>query len=207
MKEFWNQRYGRAEFAYGTAPNVFFAEHIVKLKSGKALFPAEGEGRNAVFAAKIGWEVAACDISEAGREKALHLAQDFGTQISYEVVSIDQFSAEKDSFDLLVLIFAHFPEAKRREFHRHLIQFLRPGGLLILEAFSKEHIHFNSVNEKAGGPKDLSMLYAVDELKEDFSGFHFLELAEFTTVLQEGEFHSGESSVIRILAQKEGDGS
>jgi cyclopropane fatty-acyl-phospholipid synthase-like methyltransferase len=164
MKEFWNQRYGRTEFAYGTFPNVFFANQLTDIKPGKALFPAEGEGRNAVFAAKNGWDVLAFDISEAGKTKAEQLAKTAGVQISYEVVAADQFSSEKESFDLLVLIFAHFPEAKRREFHRHLIQFLRPGGMLILEAFSKEHIHFNSANEKAGGPKDLSMLYAVDEL-------------------------------------------
>ena len=202
MKEFWNMRYSANEFAYGTLPNQYFAAQILGLQPGKALFPAEGEGRNAVFAAKNGWDVTAFDISEAGKAKAERLAKDAEVPINYEVVSVDQFSAEKEYFDLLVLIFAHFPEAKRQVFHRHLIQFLKPGGLLVMEAFSEAHIHFNSVNEKAGGPKDVSMLYSKDELMEDFIDLQLVELIETTVLLNEGRYHSGDSAVIRLLARK-----
>ena len=59
MKEFWNSRYQEKEYAYGLEPNLFFKSELIKLIPGKALFPAEGEGRNAVFAAKSGWEVTA----------------------------------------------------------------------------------------------------------------------------------------------------
>ena len=51
----WNDRYSKDEYAYGEEPNRYLKEQLEKLAVGKILFPAEGEGRNAVFAAKLGW--------------------------------------------------------------------------------------------------------------------------------------------------------
>lgn len=202
MKDFWNSRYSERDFAYGTEPNQFFAQEIGKLSPARALFPAEGEGRNAVFAAKLGWKVSAFDISEAGKTKAIKLAESHNLKISYKVVSVEDFEAEKESFELLVLIFAHFPSEKRKAYLRKLIQYLKPGGVLILEGFSKEHIKFNSVDEKAGGPKDEAMLFSKEELEEDFTGLEFLTLTEEIVSLDEGLYHSGESAVIRLVARK-----
>jgi hypothetical protein len=72
--QFWNQRYGNAEYVYGEDPNKFLASQIKVLKPGKIIFPCEGEGRNAVFAAFLGWQVAAFDGSAVGQFKALQLA-------------------------------------------------------------------------------------------------------------------------------------
>ena len=47
----WNDRYSANEFAYGEQPNNYLKEQLEKLPVGTILFPAEGEGRNAVFAA------------------------------------------------------------------------------------------------------------------------------------------------------------
>jgi hypothetical protein len=75
MKEQWNERYSASEYIYGTGPNTWLVEKLAGLQPGKILFPAEGEGRNAVHAARLGWNVAAFDQSEAGRKKALKLAE------------------------------------------------------------------------------------------------------------------------------------
>ena len=72
--ERWNDRYSNEEFAYGENPNNYLKEQLEKLPAGNILFPAEGEGRNAVFAAKLGWAVSAFDISDKGKKKALQLA-------------------------------------------------------------------------------------------------------------------------------------
>ena len=73
--DFWNERFGKEEFIYGTEPNQFFKEQLQNLEIGTLLLPAEGEGRNAVYAATQGWEVSAFDISEQGRVKAIFLAK------------------------------------------------------------------------------------------------------------------------------------
>ena len=73
MNDTWvnrlNDRYSTDEYAYGEQPNNFLREELEKLKPGTILFPAEGEGCNAVFAAKLGWIVSAFDISAEGKNK------------------------------------------------------------------------------------------------------------------------------------------
>jgi 2-polyprenyl-3-methyl-5-hydroxy-6-metoxy-1,4-benzoquinol methylase len=150
----------------------------------------------------MGWEVSAFDQSEAGKAKALQLAEKHAVKINYDVVSLEDFVVEKESFDLIVLIFAHFPGKKRKVYHRQLIQYLKPRGVLILEGFSKSQIEFNTVNERAGGPKDMSMLFSTTEMVEDFGNMEILSLEEQTVNLKEGLYHVGDSAVVRLVARK-----
>ncbi len=85
MKSFWDERYAAPEYVYGETPNAFFKAQLEKLSPGRLLLPCEGEGRNAVFAAQMGWEVAAFDQSEMGRDKALRLAERKAVQINYQI--------------------------------------------------------------------------------------------------------------------------
>jgi len=199
---FWDQRYASETYAYGTLPNNYLKEKFAELNPGKILLPAEGEGRNAVFMAKLGWEVEAFDQSTAGKNKALLLAEHNDVKISYTISDVENIRYPENSFDALALIFAHFPIEQRRNYHRKLSSFLKPGGHLIIEGFSKKQATFQQLNPKSGGPRDVGMLYDLDELKEDFSDFEFIEAAEQVVTLAEGEFHQGEASVIRIFALK-----
>ena len=85
MKEFWNNRYSEKEFVYGELPNVFLAEELKKLEPGTIILPCEGEGRNAIYAAQLGWEVRAFDFSESARHKAETLADKKQVDISYSI--------------------------------------------------------------------------------------------------------------------------
>lgn len=85
MKDFWNTRYKEEAYAYGTTPNGFFKENIEKLSVGKILLPAEGESKNAVFAARKGWDVKAFDFSEEAKNKTLKFAQDHEISLNYEI--------------------------------------------------------------------------------------------------------------------------
>ena len=202
QQNFWNQRYADEHYAYGTLPNNYLKEKSADLRPGKILLPAEGEGRNAVFMAKMGWEVEAFDQSTAGKNKALLLAEHYDVKISYTISDVENTDYPENSFDALALIFAHFPGENRRSYHRKLSRFLKPGGHLIIEGFSKEHATFQKFNPTAGGPRDATMLYNMEELKKDFNDFEFIEATEEKVVLAEGEFHQGEALVIRIFAVK-----
>ena len=202
MSEFWNNRYQSEIYAYGTDPNEFFKEQIGQLSPGKLLFPAEGEGRNAVYAAGLGWEVSAFDISEEGRRKALKLARVNQVEIDYQVSDWQNVLYPEEAFDALVMIFVHLPSAQRYLFHEKMQQYLKPGGIIILEAFSKNHLAFNQVNENAGGPRDIDMLYSLEEIKADFRTFDLLVAEEKIVTLAEGQFHRGTSSVIRFVGRK-----
>lgn len=202
MKEFWNERYGSEEYIYGKKPNVYFASKLNEILPGTILFPAEGEGRNAVFAAKNDWNVVAFDPSESGKKKANQLAKQNGVTIDYHISDVENFEFQKDYFDALVLIYAHFHSNVRREYHRKLSSFLKKDGVLILEAFSKSHVENQNINPNAGGPQNPEMLYSLEELKEDFNDFEFMEIKEKTTNLKEGKHHLGRANVIQIFAKK-----
>ncbi len=202
MKDFWNERYSATVFAYGETPNVFFKQELMKLKSGSLLLPADGEGRNSVYASKNKWHVFACDISESGKEKAELLASKMNTKINYQVGDFGQLTYKEESFDAVGLIYAHFPPNKRAEFHQLATKYLKTGGTVIIEAFSKNHLKYNSKNPLAGGPKKVEMLFSIEELKADFVNFNISLAEEVEIELSEGEFHIGKASVVRFVATK-----
>jgi len=198
----WNDRYSIDEFAYGIHPNNYLKEQLEKLETGSILFPAEGEGRNAVFAANLGWTVSAFDISSEGKNKALKLASINNVSIDYQVGELQTLNYRADQFDSIALIYAHFPAAIKSSLHRALDKYLRKGGTIILEAFSKKHIDYLAINENVGGPKDIASLFSIEEIKADFVNYHIIELEEKAIELNEGLFHNGKGSVIRFVGRK-----
>lgn len=200
--ERWNDRYSNEEFAYGEEPNNYLKEQIEKLTPGTILFPAEGEGRNAVFAAKLGWKVAAFDISAEGKNKALKLAEANNVPIDYQVGELETLNYHADQFDAIALIYAHFPAEIKSSIHRTLETFLRQDGIIIFEAFSKKHLEYLAINDKVGGPKDIESLFSIEEIQADFPNYEIIQLEEKEIELNEGLFHNGKGSVIRFIGKK-----
>lgn len=200
--ERWDTRYSSEEFAYGETPNNYLKEQLEKLKTGKILFAAEGEGRNAVFAAKLGWTVSAFDISAEGKNKAILLADKNNVSIDYQVGEIQNLNFINDRFDVIALIYAHFPANLKSSIHQILDKYLDTGGIIIFEAFSKNHLDYLAKNEKVGGPKDIESLFSMDEIKSDFPCYEVIELEEKEIELSEGKFHNGTGSVIRFVGSK-----
>ncbi|UUF14042.1 MULTISPECIES: class I SAM-dependent methyltransferase [Flavobacterium] len=198
----WDDRYSSEEFAYGEDPNNYLKEQLEKLNPGAILFPAEGEGRNAIFAAKLGWNVSAFDISEEGKNKALKLAEANNVSIDYQVGELETLDFYTAQFDAIALIYAHFPAEIKSVIHKQLDKLLRKNGVIIFEAFSKKHLEYLAVNEKVGGPKDIESLFSIEEIKADFLNYEIIELEEKEIELNEGLFHNGKGSVIRFIGRK-----
>lgn len=195
MKEMWNQRYAQEVFVYGTEPNEFFKTQLSLLPKGKVLLPAEGEGRNAAYAASKGWDVVAFDNSTSGKEKAEKLMNQKNVQFDYLIESFEEFEYEASSFDVIALIYAH--TFNRISNHQKILRFLKPGGILLLEGFSKKQINYSS-----GGPRNQNMLFSGEELKSDFPNCTTIELEETETELKEGPLHIGKASIIRAIMRK-----
>lgn len=197
MINFWNKRYAEKVYAYGIEPNQFFKNQLAKLPKGKILFAAEGEGRNAVYAAMQGFEVSAFDSSVEGKNKAESLAQNKNVAISYTVSGLEEIDFPENYFDILVLVYAHFPFEIRKKHHQKLIHFLKPNGIIIFEAFGKEQLNYTS-----GGPKQLDMLFSEDEIKSEFQNIDFTYLNTEETILDEGPYHQGKANVVRFIGKK-----
>ncbi len=202
MKEFWNDQYRSEKFVYGEQPNVFLKEQLDALPAGGILFPAEGEGRNAVYAARRGWTVSAFDQSSEAKKKAGRLAAQHDVALSYEVGTPETLTYAPEQFDAIALIYAHFPADKKSAYHQTLATYLRPGGTIIFEAFGKQHLDYQRNNPRVGGPKNLAMLFSADELAADFPDFEIIQLLEQAVELHEGEGHQGTGSVVRLVGRK-----
>ncbi|MEL6131833.1 MAG: class I SAM-dependent methyltransferase, partial [Bacteroidota bacterium] len=172
-----------------------FAEKLEKLAPGSLLLPAEGQGRNAVFAAKMGWDVHAFDFSEMARIKAFELAEQEGVSFKYDVMSFESLELPLAAYDAIGLVFVHTSPDMRQKLHRDLIPLLKPEGMVILEAFHKTQLGLTS-----GGPKSDAMLFSEEELREDFQELDIISVEVVTRQLDEGPFHQGEAHIIQMMA-------
>jgi SAM-dependent methyltransferase len=198
--DFWNSRYAEPGYAYGTEPNAFLVAQKKYLRpGGKALAVADGEGRNGVWLAQQGLDVLSVDTSEAGLEKARELAADRGVRLRTEQADLTTWTWPEARYDLVAAIFIHFPPEVRARMHRAMFQALKPGGMLILEAFTPEQLQYRS-----GGPPLVEMLYTADMLRIDFAGGEILRIEGLVTELAEGKYHRGPAAVVRLQLRRPG---
>ncbi len=198
MKDtFWDNRYAEKAYAYGKMPNQSFKDFLTHLKPGIILLPGEGEGRNAVYAALKGWTVEAVDQSKEGRKKALSLARLNNVTFKYYLRDMYEFDFTLNKYDAIAMIFFHLPPSIRIQIHKKVMDSLKPGGYLMIEAFSKEQ-----VRNASGGPKEPELLYDKQMLENDFKLMKIIEITETTTELDEGPFHQGQASVVRLIGMK-----
>lgn len=196
-KIFWNERYAAHTTVYGEAPNEFFKTQLDILLPGKILLPAEGEGRNAIYAASRGWQVTAFDYSEQAQQKALVHAKEKALIIDYTVQDISIITLPIQHYDVVALVYVHLQATLREKFFEQVVRSLKPGGTIILEGFSANQLKFDS-----GGPKEMGMLYTLGLVKQLFQSLRLEFLKEEEIILNEGEVHKGPASVVRLVAKK-----
>jgi len=196
---FWDERYVGDDYVFGQEPNVWMAENADLFAAGmSALLPGDGEGRNGVWLAERGLHVTTVDASPVGVEKAHRLAAARGVEIDIRVADLRDWAAPAGTFDLAVLAFLHVDPDDRAEVHRTIAETLEPGGLLLLEGFTPDHLGHGK-----GGPKDTRMMFTKQRLRDDFAGLLDIEhLEELKTELPASERHGGPAAVIRLRARR-----
>jgi SAM-dependent methyltransferase len=198
----WDERFSQTEPAYGEKPNGFLESQAHRLKPGmKVLVPADGYGRNGIWLAKQGLEVHTVDLSPVGVERARKNAQAAGVKITMEVADLSTWNWPVAEYGAVVAIFLHLPPDARAKVHASMLRALKPGGIVILEAFSPEQLKY-----KSGGPKDVALLYTAESLSRDFAEeaghMETVLLEEKVVELSEGHMHSGPGAVVRAVFRK-----
>ena len=194
---FWDERYSKKEPTYGWEPNDFLREGISRIPPGKVLCLAEGEGRNAVFLAKQGYDVTAVDQSAVGLAKAQGFAAERGVTIKTVQSDLARFEIQPGAWQGIISIWAHVPSLVRGDLHKRCVAGLAPGGLFLLEAYSPKQL-----GRGTGGPSDLDLLMDLSVVRRELAGLQFEIACERERDVQEGPFHNGVGSVIQILAKK-----
>lgn len=203
----WNRRFALEAYAYGKEPNVWLAEEISKLGTvGRALFPADGEGRNAVWAAGLGWASDVFDLSEEGKVKCERLATHHGVSVNYDVDDLVVRSFEKEEYDLIACSWFHTPSAIRKKHMPRMLNALKPNGRFVMEGY-----HTSQMPLTSGGPKSMDLLFDLDEIVDELTGplapsMSVVTAEVVTTVLDESDLHRGEARVVRVhLVRTEDD--
>lgn len=195
---FWNDRYGGENFIYGTAPNEFVAESAHLIPPGPVLGLGEGEGRNSVFLAERGYAVTAVDQSSAGLAKAARLAAARGVTLTTKIADLTDFMIEPGQWAGIFATFVHLLPPLRREVHRRAARGLRPGGVIVLEAYTPAQLQF-----RTGGPvSEPARFMQLDDLREDFDGLEFVVARELERDIVEGDGHRGRGAVVQIVARR-----
>jgi len=198
MKEHWDQRFAEAEFAYGEAAHVGVCEVFCSPGTGRVLCLAEGQGRNAVHLAKLGYDVTALDYSAVGLERAGELAARSGVNLSLLHADLSTYTFEPEAWDGIVSIFGHLPAPLRAKVNGQLRGALKPGGWLQMVGYHPKQLEY-----RTGGPQELSMLYTVDGLKDELGPGWDYEVAELVErELSEGPYHQGMSAFVHVFAHK-----
>jgi len=201
QQQMWNQRFSKEGFMYGEHPNRFIQENSYRIKDkGKILCMAEGEGRNAIFLAREGFDVEALDASDVGLDKLSKRAYDL--QLKIKTTHIDLFHWQpQEQYDAIIASFMHLPEPLRSKALKQAIDCLAPKGIIIMEFFSKNQMLGDF---PSGGPKDLGLLYDTQELAPlfDQKNLNIIQLEEIEDLLDEGWGHQGPASLIRLIVEK-----
>lgn len=195
----WDERFAQAEPVYGEQPNVYLREQIHRLApAGKILVPGDGYGRNGIWLAKQGFQVSTVDLSPVGVECARKSAQMAGLAMAIEQADLASWPWQIGKFDAVASIFLHLPPVIRAQIHGQMLAALKPGGLLIIEAFTPAQLQHSS-----GGPKQVELLYSAKILRQDFAAAEALELLEVEIDLDEGRLHRGRAAVVHGIFRKQ----
>ena len=197
--QLWDERYSQVDYAFGKEPNTFLVSVARQIPPGQVLCLGEGEGRNAVYLAALGYEVVAVDQSAVGLAKAQRLAAERGVAIQTEVCDLSQWPIAPGAWQGIVSIFCHLPSALRRQVHHAVVAGLADGGLFVAEAYTPQQLTFQT-----GGPRDPDMLPTPALLTNELAGLHFDTLQEQTRSVVEGLYHTGMAAVVQVVARKQG---
>lgn len=196
----WNARYAEPGWAFGTEPNDFLREQAHQLPPhGRVLCLAEGEGRNAVWLARQGHEVTAVDTASIGLEKAERLAAQHGVRLETVCADLAEFRFETAAWDSVISIFAHVPPDARRHVHGAMPGTLRPGGVLLLEAYRPQQL-----DRGTGGPPDEARMLDLSRLRAELGSLEWLLAREMERPVIEGRYHTGLASVVQLVARRRG---
>lgn len=194
----WDERYAGDDYVYGTEPNDYLKAQVELFARGaRVLCLAEGEGRNAVFLAEQGLDVVAVDASAVGLAKAERLAQARGVSIETQTVDLADIDLGQGQWDGIVSIFCHLPPNVRQALHQKVFDALKPGGLLVLEAYRPEQLLF-----KTGGPPRAEWMMTAEQLQEELAPLQFEQLQEMDRPIHEGHGHTGLGAVVQAVCIK-----
>jgi SAM-dependent methyltransferase len=182
----WNRILTSASPKFNTQPNAFLVQMTKEHKPGKALDVGMGQGRNAIYLARQGWNVTGFDPADKAVALAKDEARRLGVELTTQVVDDEHFDFGREQWDLIVLSYVslrHLPD--------RLYDSLKPGGLVVVEGFHRDATKNSSIG--AG------VVFETNELLKIFQRYRIIHYEDADGL---GDFGLQNTRVVRLAAQK-----
>ena len=158
-------------------------ESIGLLAIGRALDVAMGTGRNAIYLAKMGFDVEGVDVSPEAVDIALESAQKAGVTIRAQVADLEgKYHIKTDAYDVIICF-----NYLQRSLIPQIRDGLRKGGMVVYETFIVDQTRF-------GKPRNPDYLLKHNELLHLFRDLRCLRYREGIV--------EGRKAVAGIIAKK-----
>ncbi len=166
----WDTRYEEEELVWSAEPNLFLPPIVEQLEVGTALDLACGEGRNAVWLARQGWDVTGVDYSSVGIDKATKIAGD--TDVDWVVADVTTYEP-RTTFDLVIIVYVHLDPDGMRSLFANAARALAPGGTLIAMGHA-----LRNLTEGVGGPPYPEILWTEEKIAPLLKSLDVVSLGE-----------------------------
>lgn len=139
MRAAYDEKYRQEGFYWGRRPSCICYKVLELLPPERPVRLLDigcGEGRNAIFFARNGYQVTAFDLSPVGIEKAKKWAEEIGVPLRVFVANLLDFRLE-EPYDILFSTgtLHYIPEELRAEILGNYKKFTNPGGLHVFSVF------------------------------------------------------------------------
>jgi SAM-dependent methyltransferase len=128
--DFWNRFFTSGQSNYNAAPNAFLVTTVEHRKAGKALDVGMGEGRNALYLSKLGWDVTGIDPADKAVALAHERAAKLGLKIKSEIVDDTTFDYGRNQWDLVLYSWTRPTDAATMA---RVVAGMKRGGIVVFE--------------------------------------------------------------------------
>jgi SAM-dependent methyltransferase len=177
----WDARYAAEPSLWGAEPNKFVRARLAELDPGVALDLACGNGRNALWLARRGWQVTAVDISAVAVEQAASRGAALGVDVHWQHADLLEWTPPA-AVDLALICYLHLPMPALIKVLRMAGAALRPGGRLLYVGHARTNLELGY-----GGPSDPAVLSEIADLATAAEGLRVRELAHLLRPTQAGD--------------------
>jgi SAM-dependent methyltransferase len=189
----WDRRYAESGLLWSAQPNRFLVSEVSDLAPGRALDLACGEGRNAVWLARHGWQVTGVDFSEVAIAKALEQARAAGVDVEWRVADLLDYEPPARVFDLVIAFYLQVAASDRASIFPTAAEALADGGTFLLVGHDSRNLA-----DGYGGPSDPSVLYTADDVVDQLPG---LEIERAAVVERPVETPDGVRVALDVLVR------
>lgn len=130
--QFWDEMYRSRDQVFSGAPNGVLVTEVADLPPGRALDVGCGEGADALWLVRRGWQVTAVDISQIALQRAAAAGADLTGRVAWTHGDVTTTPPPVAAFDLVSVQYFPLPHQPDHTALGGLLDAVAPGGTLLL---------------------------------------------------------------------------